>query len=174
MNSPFCDLPRLGSTLVFVIFDRWENQKTPETRDEKKCLAVDTSICGRSPITIKPSLMPYLRTTTAMFARKFDPEDTESTVVVDELDRIVQTNSTLVFANSTRVRIVLVDHESTGNNENQWCMELQSKSKYVKMNRCVVNSTIDNILSDEKGVNSYGTSNKFDNQVFDMSKLISL
>jgi hypothetical protein len=150
MNSPFCDLPRLASTLVFVIFDRWEHQKPLIERDDRKCLAIDPMSCGRSPVTIQPDLLPYLLASNAMFARKFDPDDVKSMDVVNTLDK-VRSNASSVMYQSKRVQIILdtskkesISNDSANNHEDTggstWCLEFQPKSKYVKMNNCIENS----------------------------------
>ncbi len=178
MNSPFCDLPRSATGLVFVVFDQWESQKPVDKRDPRKCLAVDPSICGRSPITIQENLVPYLLTSTSMFARKFDPLDKSSMVVIDILDRyrsISRIPHTGQYIHSQPVRVTLFhtnkhdtnhteifDHTLNDMKSIQLCMELQPKSKYIKMKPCINTEEGEIVPSVSTHEHSVNNSNSYD------------
>ena len=110
-NSPYCgDL--VPKNLLFLLFDKYENEKlTPEAfetasdnivvedkliqttahigagRDKSKCLGPDPDHCGRSPTTLVMSYKKLLEVSRALFARKFDPNNTSSMELVDIIDK---------------------------------------------------------------------------------------
>lgn len=102
MNSPYCQ-DEVNRNLLFLLFDRWENEKTPDStnssssdnkngnskankRDERKCLNPDTDNCGRSPSTLTMEFKHLISSSRALFARKFDPRDPRSVELVDFID----------------------------------------------------------------------------------------
>lgn len=86
-NSPYCnDIIRKKN--LFLIFDKWENElSSVGERDPRKCLSPDPDHCGRSPSTLTSKFKSLLDVSRATFARKFDPLDSESLQLLDEIDR---------------------------------------------------------------------------------------
>jgi len=87
-NSPYCE-ELVSQNLLFVLFDKWENQKTKERedRDKRKCLHPDPDHCGRSPTTLTLDYKRLLQTSQHLFARKFDPRVEDSTAMLEEIDK---------------------------------------------------------------------------------------
>jgi len=87
-NSPYCD-ELVSQNLLFVLFDKWENEKTKERvdRDKRKCLHPDPDHCGRSPTTLTLDYRRLLQTSQHLFARKFDPKVVDSLALLDEIDK---------------------------------------------------------------------------------------
>ena len=86
-NSPYCN-DILRKKNLFLIFDKWENELSGVgERDPRKCLSPDPDHCGRSPSTLTSKLKNLLDVSRATFARKFDPLDSESLQLLDEIDR---------------------------------------------------------------------------------------
>ncbi len=87
-NSPYCgELEK--SNQVFVLFDKWENEKNANKtdRDPRKCLHPNPDRCGRSPTTLTMDYKRLLQASTMLFARKFDPENNNSMALVEEIDK---------------------------------------------------------------------------------------
>ena len=88
MNSPYCqDIIR--KNLLFVLFDKWENEINQEksTRDERKCLSPNPDQCGRSPSILTMQFRRLLEISHASFARKFDPNNENSMLLIDYIDK---------------------------------------------------------------------------------------
>lgn len=51
-------------------FDQWENERSIELRDERKCVMPDPNHCGRSPTTITLDYLDILELSEDLFARK--------------------------------------------------------------------------------------------------------
>ncbi|CAN0074699.1 unnamed protein product, partial [Scytosiphon promiscuus] len=83
-NSPFCG-NLVSSNLVHVQFDRYEHTLDREDRRADKCLMPNPDHCGRSPATMTLDYLSVLEHSSMLFARKFDPRDSE---VFDVLDRV--------------------------------------------------------------------------------------
>eukprot|EP00903_Cladosiphon_okamuranus_P012640 g11825.t1 len=83
-NSPLC-ANLVASNLVHVQFDRYEHTLDREDRRLDKCLMPNPDHCGRSPATMTLDYLSVLEHSSMLFARKFDPNDTE---VFDVLDRV--------------------------------------------------------------------------------------
>lgn len=90
MNSPYCS-DEAVRTLIFLLFDRWENEKTDKNgkslRDERKCLNPDKNNCGRSPSVLTMEFKHLIASSRALFARKFDPTEPDSVALVDFIDQ---------------------------------------------------------------------------------------
>lgn len=101
MNSPYCADERKRN-LVFLFFDRWENEKAANStstnnsnscktadsnvRDERKCLNPDLNNCGRSPSILTTEYKHLISSSRALFARKIDPTDHRSVELVNFID----------------------------------------------------------------------------------------
>ena len=60
-TAPFCNKHH-NWNFLHLQFDRWENERKLELRDERKCVMPDPNHCGRSPITMT---LDYLGTYTS-------------------------------------------------------------------------------------------------------------
>ena len=96
MNSPYCTDER-KKNLVFLLFDRWENEKAADNSasnnstnvnaiDERKCLNPGFVNCGRSPSTLTMEFKHLISSSRALFARKIDPTDPRSVELVNFID----------------------------------------------------------------------------------------
>jgi hypothetical protein len=86
-NTPFCHKHHNWNFLNLQ-FDRWENERSLEMRDERKCVMLDPNHCGRSPTTITLDYLDILELSEDLFARKFlDDVDPQVKNVVDTLRR---------------------------------------------------------------------------------------
>lgn len=85
-NSPYCgDIVRRKN--LFLLFDKWENELSEaKSRDIRKCLSPDPDHCGRSPSTLTIKFRSLLEITRALFARKFNPKDTDSLELLEAID----------------------------------------------------------------------------------------
>eukprot|EP00752_Nemacystus_decipiens_P009269 g8281.t1 len=83
-NSPYC-ANLVASNLVHVQFDRYEHTLDREDRRLDKCLMPNPDHCGRSPATMTLDYLSVLEHSSMLFARKFDPNDTE---MLDVLDKV--------------------------------------------------------------------------------------
>ena len=67
-------------------FDQWENERSIELRDERKCVMPDPNHCGRSPTTITLDYLDILELSEDLFARKFlDDVDPKVKNVIDTI-----------------------------------------------------------------------------------------
>ena len=89
-NSPYCEDIADQKNHVFVLFDRWENEKNQDitTRDKRKCLHPNPDHCGRSPMTLTNEFKRYVSMTKQLFARKFDPLNEDSMRLLDFVEKI--------------------------------------------------------------------------------------
>jgi hypothetical protein len=86
-NTPFCHKHH-NWNFLHLQFDRWENERSLEMRDERKCVMHDPNHCGRSPTTITLDYLDILELSEDLFARKFlDDVDPQVKNVVDTLRR---------------------------------------------------------------------------------------
>ncbi|CAM9872008.1 unnamed protein product, partial [Pylaiella littoralis] len=83
-NSPLC-ANLVTSNQVHVQFDRYEHTLDREDRRMDKCLMPNPDHCGRSPATMTVDYLSVLEHSGMLFARKFDPQDTEMFDVLDEI-----------------------------------------------------------------------------------------
>ena len=88
-NSPYCS-DVVNKNHVFLLFDRWENEKNKDfsSRDLRKCLHPNPEHCGRSPMTLSSEFKRLVSLSRQLFARKFDPSNSDSLALVDFLDSI--------------------------------------------------------------------------------------
>ncbi len=85
MNSPFC-AKATNKNLLFVLFDKWENERNRSHRDNKKCLGIDPDHCGRSPTTLTIEYKYLIEASRSLFARKFDPNNSGSMDLIKHID----------------------------------------------------------------------------------------
>ncbi|CBN74781.1 Xylosyltransferase, family GT14 [Ectocarpus siliculosus] len=83
-NSPFCG-NLVSSNLVHVQFDKYEHTLDREDRRADKCLMPNPDHCGRSPATMTVDYLSVLEHSSMLFARKFNPKDSQ---VFDVLDMV--------------------------------------------------------------------------------------
>jgi hypothetical protein len=84
-NTPFCHKHHNWNYL-HLQFDRWENEREIDLRDERKCVMPDPNHCGRSPTTMTLDYLDILELSGDLFARKFmDDVDIKIKNVIDTL-----------------------------------------------------------------------------------------
>lgn len=93
MNSPYCADMVTTTNFVFLLFDKWEheNKTLADGRkvfnpDVRKCVNPNPQVCGRSPTTLTTEYRNLLQMSKMLFARKFNPRDSESMAMVAEID----------------------------------------------------------------------------------------
>ena len=89
-NSPYCGDIEDRKNHVFVLFDRWENERNQDIakRDTRKCLHPNPDHCGRSPMTLTVEFKRYVTMTKQLFARKFDPLNEDSMNLLNFVERL--------------------------------------------------------------------------------------
>lgn len=84
-NTHFCNKHH-NWNFLHLQFDRWENERDLELRDERKCVMPDRNHCGRSPTTISLDYLDILELSGDLYARKFmDDVDVKVKDVIDTL-----------------------------------------------------------------------------------------
>lgn len=84
-NTHFCHKHH-NWNFLHLQFDQWENERSLELRDERKCVMPDPNHCGRSPTTMTMDYLDMLELSGDLFARKFlDHVDSKIKDVIDSL-----------------------------------------------------------------------------------------
>jgi hypothetical protein len=84
-NTHFCHKHH-NSNFLHLQFDRWENERSLELRDKRKCVMPDPNHCGRSPTTITTDYLDILELSEDLFARKFlDDVDVKVKNIIDSM-----------------------------------------------------------------------------------------
>jgi hypothetical protein len=84
-NTHFCNKHH-NWNFLHLQFDRWENERDLELRDERKCVMPDPNHCGRSPTTMTLDYLDILELSGDLFARKFlDDVDIKVKNIIDTI-----------------------------------------------------------------------------------------
>lgn len=137
-NSPYCE-DLVPKNLLFVLFDKWENERANETmqeRDERKCLSPDPDHCGRSPTTLNLSFKKLLSISKALFARKFDPADDGSMALVDLIDEWRSNEDIAAVDRGDEGNDFMIRHSG----EDGLCWDMLPGDSGIIMNKCDPNS----------------------------------
>lgn len=88
-NSPYC-ADHVNKNYNYLVFGEWEQQLRSSMleRDLRKCNQPDPEHCGRSPTTLTRQFERSVKSSRALFARKFDPANSTSMAFVDVVDQI--------------------------------------------------------------------------------------
>ena len=146
-NTPFCHKHH-NWNWQHLQFDRWENERSLEMRDERKCVMHDPNHCGRSPTTITLDYLDILELSEDLFARKFlDDVDPQVKNVVDTLRRNEELILTTLGADkpiprSEKVNMKFENHgillvaKATVNETEPLCLGLGEKQNMVRLVPC--------------------------------------
>ena len=93
-NSPYCT-SELVKTMNFLLFDKWEHEReySERPKDDRKCLGITPTNCGRSPSTLTSEFTDLIISSRSVYARKFNPKNSSSLALVDYIDRMRGTHS---------------------------------------------------------------------------------
>ena len=146
-NTRFCHKHH-NWHFLHLQFDQWENERSLELRDKRKCVMPDPNHCGRSPTTITTDYLDILELSEDLYARKFiDDIDFNAKDIIDSKRQIEEfhlttNNITAPQRGPLKVQMSLDGHgtlfvaKETVNSTMPMCLGLGQSQNKVRLVPC--------------------------------------